>query len=71
MSIYSTSSGFFSKLYIVGHDDQIHRPVANVKQEEYQREHVGGAAVKTQLETNQSRLKHIAIGSDWMKVKYK
>ena len=67
----ATASGFFTKLYIVRHDDQIHRPVAKVEQEEHEREHVGGAAVKTQLETNQSRLKHIAIGSDWMKVKYK
>ena len=56
---------------MVGHDDQIHRPVANVEQEEHQREHVGGVAVKTQLETNQSRLKHAAISSDWLELKYK
>ena len=41
----------------VRHDDQVDGPVADVEEDEEQREHVGRRPVETQLELGQLRLK--------------
>ena len=40
----------------VRHDDQVDRPVADVEEDEEEREHVGRRPVETQLELGQLRL---------------
>ena len=55
--LFPSWSSSLPVLYEVGHDDQVHRPVAQVERKEEQGKHVGCQPVKTQLELRQLCLK--------------